>query len=105
LPIVVSPEVGSFVCGGGCVVHLSVTARSYRVRYSGSEDYKSQVPKKSYLLKSGGKHLLMCCHLSVALLCCVGFACAAHHLHPNSLVNIVDGVGPSRVGWLFSDYC
>ena len=28
LPIVVSPEVGSFVCGGGCVVHLSITAVS-----------------------------------------------------------------------------
>jgi len=28
LPMVVSPEVGSFVCGGGCVVHLSVTAVS-----------------------------------------------------------------------------
>jgi hypothetical protein len=28
LPIVVSPEVGSFVCGGGCVVQLSVTAVS-----------------------------------------------------------------------------
>jgi hypothetical protein len=28
LPIVVSPEVGSFICGGGCVVQLSVTAVS-----------------------------------------------------------------------------
>src|SRR4051812_10103692 len=66
---------------------------------------RAKPPKKSDLLKSGGKHLLMCCHLSVALLCCVGFSCAAHHLYPNSLVNIVDGVGPSRVGWLFSDCC
>lgn len=28
LPIVVSPEVGSFVCGGGCTVSLSATAAS-----------------------------------------------------------------------------
>jgi hypothetical protein len=28
LPIVVNPEVGSFVCGGGCVVQLSGTAVS-----------------------------------------------------------------------------
>jgi len=28
LPIVVNPEVNSFVCGGGCVVHLSATAVS-----------------------------------------------------------------------------
>ena len=28
LPIVVNPEVGAFVCGAGCVVHLSATAVS-----------------------------------------------------------------------------
>jgi hypothetical protein len=28
LPIVISPEVGAFVCGAGCVVHLSATAVS-----------------------------------------------------------------------------
>ena len=28
LPIVVSPEVGAFVCGAGCIVHLSATAVS-----------------------------------------------------------------------------
>jgi len=28
LPIVVNPEVNSFVCGGGCIVHLSATAVS-----------------------------------------------------------------------------
>ena len=28
LPIVVTPEVGAFVCGAGCVVHLSATAVS-----------------------------------------------------------------------------